>query len=97
MLLWTILTACTEEKIEEPVSGTLAICIPEDLLPYPCDTTPIEPSGTLKEIREGSGNCSVEIVVNAGELDHTVDSLVLMEMERMSPQFLPGKLVNPYL
>ena len=61
MIIWTLLTACIEEKIEEPVSGTLEICIPDDLQPDPSDTTPIETSGTLEEIRESSGNCAWQV------------------------------------
>jgi hypothetical protein len=77
MLLWTLLTACTEEKNEVPISGTLEICIPEDLVPDSGDGTPIETFGTLEEIRDGTGNCSMEILVNDGETNHTVGFTIL--------------------
>ena len=61
MLLFAVFSACTQDP--PPVAGHLSLCIPEELLSASMQDGVVEIAGSLKEIREGSGTCAAEIVM----------------------------------
>ena len=75
MLLLALLTAC--EQVHPPQSGRLTLCIPDDLRPSMEDEAPVAFSGTLQEIREQSGTCTVEFIINDGSTEHIVGFSIL--------------------
>lgn len=71
MLLFTLFQACTQDP--PPVAGHLSLCIPQELLSSSMEEGIVEISGTLQEIREGTGSCTAEIVM----LDEVGEEYVL--------------------
>ena len=85
MLLWTLLTACTQEP--PPVAGSIQLCIPSDLSPSMSTEEPISITGNLVDIREGS-ECAAELVFQTEDAEHVVGYTIL-DPQGNDATFLP--------
>ena len=92
MLFWTLFTACnTEDPVSEtdPVAGSIRLCLPEDVQPSMETEEPNFLRGSLLDIREGSGDCTAELVFQTEEAEHVIGYSIL-DPEGNDASFIPS-------
>jgi hypothetical protein len=92
MLFWTLFTACnTEDPVAEtdPVAGSIRLCLPEDVQPSMETEEPNFLRGSLLDIREGSGDCTAELVFQTEEAEHVIGYSIL-DPEGNDASFIPS-------
>ena len=89
MLFWTLFTACTQESDStDPAIGNIQLCIAEDLLPSMETEEPIFVTGDLVNIRESTGDCAAELVVQVEDTEHIIGYSIL-DPEGNDTTFIP--------
>ena len=89
MLFWTLFTACNpESKSSDPAAGRIQLCIPQDISPSMETEEPNILTGDLIEVREGSGNCAVELVFQTEDAEHIIGYSIL-DPEGNDATFVP--------
>jgi hypothetical protein len=86
MLFWTLFTAC---NTEDPVAGSIRLCLPEDVQPSMETEEPNFLRGSLLDIREGSGDCTAELVFQTEEAEHVIGYSIL-DPEGNDASFIPS-------
>ena len=95
MLFWTLFTACNPEDKSsdpvadnDPVAGSIRLCLPEDIQPSMETEEPNFLTGSLVDIREGVGDCSAELVFQTEDAEHVIGYSIL-DPEGNDTSFIP--------